>query len=243
MSRGAYSAVSHGEATGRGVDERVFMGRRLKYNMPGPDWRRDFDECLQAGWSEMFWPEVLNPQPLVVEIGFGRGEFLIDLATNSPEAAFLGIEISFKRVLKMARRLAAMPIENVRLIESKAERVVGQLLEKETVAQFWINFPDPWPKLRHAPRRLMQPPFVRELSTRLVEGGLLCVATDDADYAEQIHESLSGESSLENMNAPEHWTREVPGRMHTGYESEWRAEGRPLHFFNYRRNGLGCGDG
>lgn len=220
-----------------------FMGRRLKYDITGPDWRRDFEEGLEAGWQAMYQPEIDVPRPLVVDIGFGRGEFLIDLATRRPETALLGVEYSFKRVLKMARRLSRMPIQNIRLIEARAEQVVGQLLEKETVDEFWINFPDPWPKARHARRRLVQPPFVRELATRLVGGGSLFVATDDVDYAEQIHESLSGESLLANLNAPRRWTREVSGRMQTGYEREWREERRLLHFFVYSRKAPGRADG
>ena len=229
---------------GRSLAEKVSsMGRRLKHDIPGPDWRRDFDEGLEAGWQALYQPEIGVPRPLVVDIGFGRGEFLIDLATRRPGTAFLGLEYSFKRVLKMARRLSRMPIQNVRLIEARAERVVGQLLEKETVDEFWINFPDPWPKARHARRRLVQPPFIRELATRMVGGGSLFVATDDVDYAEQIHGSLSGESLLANVNSPRGWTREVSGRVQTGYEREWREEGRPLHFFVYRRKAPGRADG
>jgi tRNA G46 methylase TrmB len=99
---------------------------------------------------------------------------------------------------------------------------------------FWINVPDPWPKKRHHRRRLLQPAFVAALARRLVPGGELHAATDHAEYAEQMHAVLSAEPRLENaLAAP--FVAEMPGRLCTAYEAMWRAEGRPLHFFSYRR--------
>jgi tRNA (guanine-N7-)-methyltransferase len=147
----------------------------------------------------------------------------------------VGIEVSFKRVLKMARRLAATPTRNLRLVHARAQDVVRDCLSVGSVATFWINFPDPWPKKRHAKHRIVQPELVHELALRLRQGGALQLATDHRAYAEQMDEVLAGEPLLENAHAPLHWRPDVPGRMHTGYEEEWRAEGRPLHFFEYRR--------
>ena len=66
-------------------------------------------------------------------------------------------------------------------------------------------------------------------------GGLLHLATDHVPYAEQMHEAQASEPRLENVHGRAAWTSHVPGRVRTGYEEEWRAEGRPLHFFEYRR--------
>jgi len=176
-----------------------------------------------------------SPLRLVVEIGFGRGEFLLDLASRSPEVAHLGVEYSAKRVLKLARRLARTPLCNVRLIEARAERVVEVGLLEGTVEAFWINFPDPWPKRRHYHRRLLQPAFVQALACRLVPGGLLQGATDHPHYAEQIAGVLAGEPQLENCYAPEAFRMDVEGRLPTAYEREWRAAGRKLYFWSYCR--------
>jgi tRNA (guanine-N7-)-methyltransferase len=212
------------------------MARKLKFDIPGPDWRRSLEEVRERGWEVAFAPELRPPLRLVVEIGFGRGEFLMHLARGHPEWALVGVERSFKRTLKMARRLARTEIRNVRLVEATAEEVLRDALAPASVLAFWINFPDPWPKKRHAGRRLMQEPIVRRLAGCLAPGGVLHVATDHVPYAEQIHEVLSKEERLENANAPRPWLEEVPGRLPTAYELEWRAEGRPLHFFSYRRS-------
>jgi tRNA (guanine-N7-)-methyltransferase len=212
------------------------MGRGLKYGIPGVDWRRDMAAIAAQGWEAVFAPELSPPLHMVVEIGFGRGEFLLDLAEKSPGTAFVGVEVSFKRVLKMARKVARAKLENVRLLEGQAQIAVSELLDDASVQEFWINFSDPWPKKRHARRRLIQPAFVAELAGSLAFGGQLHVSTDDVPYASQIHEALAGEPLLENIHAPRPWLSEVPGRKSTGYELEWRAESRSLHFFDYRRH-------
>ena len=211
------------------------MSRALRYDIPGADWRVCEDDVRAKGWSEIFACDVDRAPPLVVEIGFGRGEFLLEIAAQAPRVAHVGVEYSFKRVLKMARRLARTPLRNVRLLEARGELLVEELLAEQSVSVCWINFPDPWPKKRHARRRLLQPAFVRVLARKLAPDGRLEIATDDPAYAEQIDAALAGEPSFENALAPERFLGEVPGRPPTAYELAWRAEGRLLHFWTYRR--------
>lgn len=211
------------------------MARKLKYDIPGPDRRVSADDVREKGWQAIFAPDLPAPLQLVVEIGFGRGEFLMHMAEAHPERAYVGIEVSFKRVLKMARRLARSELGNVRLLEATGEEAVRDLLAEGSVQEFWINFPDPWPKKRHHGRRLLQPALVERLARRLVPGGLLQVATDHVEYAEAIDGVLAAEPRLENALAPERFLGDVPGRLPTAYELEWRREGRSLHFWTYRR--------
>jgi tRNA (guanine-N7-)-methyltransferase len=214
------------------------MGRSLKYDIPGTDWRRGPLE-IPADDLTAFFSETLGaPFDVVLEIGFGRGEFLLDLAAKASATAFIGVEVSFKRVLKMARKLARSGLQNVRIVEGRAELIVRDLIPPGSLSEVWINFSDPWPKDRHANRRLIRAPFIADLAPRLREGGLLHVATDHPPYAEQIHAVLAAEPGLESTHPERPWHSEIPGRMHTGYESEWRAEGRALHFFEYRRPSL-----
>ena len=109
-------------------------------------------------------------------------------------------------------------------------------LADESVATFWINFPDPWPKRRHLSRRLIQRSFLDLLVAKLIPGGHLEVATDHRAYAGWIDQRLRGTPGVENVLAPDPYRSELPGRFCTAYEAMWREEGRPLHFWRYRRS-------
>lgn len=211
------------------------MTRALKYDIPGDDPRVSVEEAATEGWPAIFSSSKIDSSPLVVEIGFGRGEFLIDLATNAPEQAFIGVEYSFKRTLKMARRLARLDVPNVRVVGAKGQDLVAEAIADGSVKVFWINFPDPWPKKRHFKRRLIQKDFVALLASRLMPGGLLKIATDHRDYAEWVDEILREEPALANRYAPDPYRDREQGRLATAYELEWRALGRDFHFFEYER--------
>ena len=216
------------------------MSRSLKYDIPGDDRRLSLADVLATGWDELFAKtrepvdgDLPSPTKRVLEIGFGRGEFLLAMAERSPEVDFVGIEISFKRTLKMARKVARAKLANVRLLEANAQIVFGQLFRPRSLSEIWLNFSDPWPKARHAHRRVIQPSFVAAVARVLDTGGILHVATDDVRYAHQIGEVLAAEEALFNQYAPWPYLYDVPGRVRTGYEEQWRAAGRPLHFFAY----------
>jgi tRNA (guanine-N7-)-methyltransferase len=211
------------------------MSRRIKTDMPGPDWRVPFEQARERGWEAIFAPALGLPLRLVAELGFGRGEFLMHLAREAPDRAHVGVEISSKRVLRVARRLARTELGNVRLVDAAAEGALRELFRPGSLEAVWINFSDPWPKKRHQRRRLVQPELVAAIADRLAPGGTLHVATDDADYADHIDAVLRGEPRLENAFHPAAWLPEVPGRKPTAYELEWRAEGRALCFWDYRK--------
>lgn len=208
------------------------MARSLKTDIPGTDWRISLEALEERGQG--VFGESPTPRPLVVDVGFGRGEFLMALAEKEEGTDFLGVELSYKRVIKMARRLARTELTNMRLCEARAQDAVSRGLSDASVTTFWVNFPDPWPKKRHAARRLLQPAFVSELARALVPGGTLQVATDHVAYSEWIDEVLTAEPQLRNARDSA-WSADVEGRTRTGYELEWRAEGRRLHFFTYTR--------
>ncbi len=179
----------------------------------------------------------VGPGAVVLEIGFGRAEALIGLAGAHPERAFLGIEISRKRVEKAARRLARAGVATVRLVHAPAEYLLERVVRPASLVEIWISFPDPWPKKRHHKRRLVRPAIAALLARALVPGGVLHVATDHEGYAAWIAEVLAAEPAFENLHAPAPFSRERPDRPETRYEGEFVAEGRPLHYFAYRRRG------
>jgi tRNA (guanine-N7-)-methyltransferase len=175
----------------------------------------------------------LGPGSFALEIGFGRGELLIALAREHPERTHIGVEVSRKRVEKVERRVQRAGLSNVKLVHAPAEYLLERVLPAASIAECWINCPDPWPKKRHHRRRFFQPGVVAQLARTLAPGALLHVSTDHAEYAEWIHHAMSSCAELDNLWAPERWSSAPPARPRTAYEEEWIAEGRSLHYFDY----------
>ncbi len=126
-----------------------------------------------------------NEKPLSVEIGFGNGEFICHLAEQNPDENFLGFEVFRKIFRKAIARVQRKKLSNVKLIQYDASFFVP-LLKDNSVKNFYVNFPDPWPKKKHNKRRLLKPEFIRVIRDKLINGGKLFIATDHDDYAEEI---------------------------------------------------------
>ncbi|MFI5317896.1 MAG: tRNA (guanine(46)-N(7))-methyltransferase TrmB [Myxococcota bacterium] len=180
--------------------------------------------------------EVLGAPRVVLELGFGRGELLLDLAEAEPKRVFLGVEIRRARVLKVERRAEKRGLANVFLLHAPAEYALERVLSPGCVEECWINCPDPWPKKRHWRRRLIQPPLVALLARALASDALLHVSTDHPGYRDWIAGAMAVQTAFANLHAPSAWSDASPLRRETAYESEWRAEGRAIAYFDYRRS-------
>ena len=139
--------------------------------------------------------------PLVVEIGFGMGAATAAIAQAHPETDYLGIEVHPPGVGALLRQIGERGIGNVRIVQDDAVEVMERMIAPGSLAGVHIFFPDPWHKNRHHKRRLIQPPFVRLLASRLAPGATLHCATDWQHYAEQMLAVLSAEPNLANASA------------------------------------------
>ena len=129
--------------------------------------------------------------PVVLEIGFGNGDSLAQMAKERPDKNFLGIEVyeaGIGHCLLMARDLA---LSNLRIVAHDAIEVLEHQVPLASIARVNLYFPDPWPKKRHHKRRIVQPAFLDMIANRLEDEGTLNIATDWAAYAEHIDEVLS----------------------------------------------------
>ena len=136
--------------------------------------------------------------PTVLEIGFGMGEATAHIAGLMPEKNFLCCEVHEPGVGALLKRIGEQDLSNIRILAHDAVEVIDQMLPSVCLAGIHIFFPDPWHKLRHHKRRLIQPPLVAKLAARLAPGGYLHCATDWEPYAQQILQVLSGEPALRN---------------------------------------------
>jgi tRNA (guanine-N7-)-methyltransferase len=137
----------------------------------------------------------------VLEIGCGMGETTAAIAEAEPDRDFLGIEVHAPGVGSLLKRIDERGLTNVRVIRHDATEVVATMIPPGSLTAIHVFFPDPWPKKRHHKRRLLQGGFVHELALRLAPGGLLHVATDWEDYANDALATLAAEPLLENTVA------------------------------------------
>ena len=136
--------------------------------------------------------------PTILEIGFGMGETTATIAGSHPENDYLGIEVHSPGVGSLLKLIEERQLPNLRLMQHDAVTVIDGMISPGSLAGIHTFFPDPWPKKRHHKRRLIQPPFVRLLASRLSTGGYLHLATDWQEYAEQMLAVLNAEPLLEN---------------------------------------------
>jgi tRNA (guanine-N7-)-methyltransferase len=134
----------------------------------------------------------------ILEIGFGMGETTAEIAAAHPENDYLALEVHTPGVGSLLKQIDERGLTNLRLVQHDALEVLEHMAAPATFDGANIFFPDPWPKKRHHKRRLIQPPFVTLLASRLKPGAYVHVPTDWEEYAEQILEVLSAEPALEN---------------------------------------------
>jgi tRNA (guanine-N7-)-methyltransferase len=133
-----------------------------------------------------------------VEVGFGMGETTAAIASAHPHNDYLGIEVHTPGVGSLLKLIAERDMTNVRIVQHDAVDVFEHMLAPATLDGVHVFFPDPWPKKRHHKRRLLQPPFVALLASRLKPGGYVHVATDWEEYAQEVLRVMSAEPQLTN---------------------------------------------
>jgi tRNA (guanine-N7-)-methyltransferase len=186
--------------------------------------RRAFDDLLPRfglAWTGApidFAAAFGRAAPVVVEIGFGMGEVTAQVAVARPDVDFLGIEVHLPGVGNLLKLVDAGGLTNVRVIRHDAVEVLTAMVAPASLAGVHIWFPDPWPKKRHHKRRLIQPAFVALLASRLAPGGYVHLATDWAEYAQQMLDVLRAEPALAN-SAVDGFAARPPHRPQTRFET------------------------
>jgi len=190
-------------------------------------------------WRSLDWPLDWSAQfgragRLLLEIGFGNGEFLAETARRRPEVNLVGVEISWDSVHRLIKRLQRRGLENARVIEGDGSLALEKLFPPGSLDEVYLNHPDPWNKARHFKRVIVQPEFVELLTSRLSPGGQLTIVTDHRKYADWIAGVLAGAEGLESCY-PSPFVNSLPDRAPTKYERKFLETGQPIHYFVWRK--------
>ncbi len=174
--------------------------------------------------------------PVRLEIGFGHGEFIAQMAAAHPDEDFIGIDIDPLRATKTAHRSNKAGAANVRLFTGDAETFVRDQIPTASVHRVYILFPDPWPKAGHRRRRLMQRAFLAEVARVLAPGGRLIIASDTHNYVMQALSNLSTLPGLfRNRYLPAGYRFDIPTRFPTLFERYKKAEGCSIGYLLLER--------
>jgi len=171
--------------------------------------------------------------PKILEIGFGMGETTAGIAAAHPENDYLAIEVHTPGVGSLLKLIAEQRLGNIRIIQHDAIEVLQHMLVPASLAGVQIFFPDPWPKKRHHKRRLVQPPMIALLASRMAGGATLHLATDWEEYAGQMLEVLGAETSL--VNTAEAYAPRPGDRPQTKFEARGLRLGHQVWDLIFRK--------
>lgn len=159
--------------------------------------------------------------PLEIELGAGKGEFIIERAAANPERNFLAVELATSVLRLLAFHVARSGLANLKVLQADARTLINLLLPDASVSVYHIYFPDPWPKERHAKHRLFSPYFAANLARTLTSEGTAYFASDVHDYAKTIYAMLEAMGFRSSQQS-------VPGAHRSNFGRKYTAEGREI---------------
>lgn len=172
---------------------------------------------------------------LVLEIGFGNGQFLATMAAHYPQDQFVGVDVFKEGVFALLRRLEREHLNNVRVVPKSAQEMLSMCIPPKSLDWVIINFPDPWPKKRHHKRRLVQADFLDLLATRMRVGGLLTLATDLSEYAQWMLAVLESHIQFKNRHNPGMFAPEPSIWIQTNFQKKGLLAGREIYHLAYQK--------
>lgn len=209
-------------------------------NIPGADEAiADSPHCIQEPMAEKGrWHLIFgNENPIHIEIGMGKGQFIMKLAKEHPDINYIGIERYSSVLLRALQKMEIEPLPNIRFLCMDAS-IITEVFDKEEVAKIYLNFSDPWPKERHAKRRLTSRQFFERYDKILAGNGVVEFKTDNDDlFAFSMEEVAEAGWTLDAHTFDLHHDPVLnEGNVMTEYEEKFSSLGHHIHKLIARRS-------
>lgn len=179
-----------------------------------------------------------NDSPLALEIGCGVGDFVVQMAEMHPELNFIALDFYNKGCIKTCKRIDKSGLSNVRVLRAEARSFMEACILPGSLQAVIINCPDPWPKLRHRKRRLVNTGFVAYLSGFLLPGADFYFATDFDDYGLDVAEFMVSQDGFDNMLSPDSYRHVLDGYPVSKYMRRFLDEGKQIYYVHYRKRSV-----
>lgn len=197
-----------------------------------PDHYDKHKEFTFPAWEEIFG----NSQPVVIEYCSGNGAWIAEKAKDTTKN-WVAVEWRFERVQKIWSKKKKQSLSNLIVVCGDANIFIRDYLKTASVDGVYVNFPDPWPKDRHAKNRLFQPPFIKELARTLKASAPFTVVTDDLPYSLQLTDVVLADGSWSPVFEKPYYVSEWEGYGASYFDSLWREKGREIKYFQFLKQG------
>ena len=211
---------------------RITAGQERAFAEHWPRYGLDASDALRLDARALFGDD----RDLNLEIGFGNGESLVQMAQATPDAGYIGIEVHRPGVGHALLAAAAAGLDNLRLIRHDAVAILRDHVADGTLARVQIYFPDPWPKARHHKRRIVQKTFTDLIWRKLRAGGEIHCATDWAEYAEWMRDVFASDDKWQNLGGADGYALRPDWRPQTKFERRGERLGHGVWDLRYRKN-------
>ena len=190
-------------------------------------------EFIPADYFRRMEPgEIVRPgRPLEIDLGCGDGRFLLEMAAHYPERDFLGVERLLGRVRKVCKNIGKRGLENARVLRLESRYTAEWLLPPSSVSRLHLLCPDPWPKLRHHRRRLIQEEFLQAVWDLLEPGGEFLFKTDHPEYFEWAQDKVQAFGKFEQLD----WPEDAFFYPKTDFQIHWESQGKSLQRLRLRK--------
>ena len=196
-----------------------------------PDYYENYQEFTFPGWDH---PDLFgNDYPVKIEYCSGNGSWIAAKALENPQINWVAVELKFERVRKIWSKIKNLKLNNLLVICGEGLLTTKNYIPHSSVEGIFVNFPDPWPKKRHAKHRIIQPDFMCEMNRILKPQGTVTLVTDDEPYSQEMIEVCCANKDFKSAFSPPYYTHDYANYGTSYFEELWREKGKKIFYHEF----------